>query len=137
MIPTRYRVIWGLQGLLVALAMFAPGEWGWWFALVAFVWFGIFETVGLCTTRTDDALSNSIWALLDVEEGRVLNKALSPLVGGIFAAAGVLFVGLVQGIDEGPAMPGWAPIVAAVCVAGGTLWFLKRHFAWGGNRRPK
>ena len=134
-IPVHCRIIWSVQALLVTLAILLPGGMSFWFAAASLAFFGLFEAVGVANKRDADTCSESIWALLAVQNGRPTEPALVPLVFGAFAAAGALFVGLVVGV-EGMSMSVWARGVAALFVAVGTILFLAFHFTSGSNKLP-
>ena len=129
-IPTASKVVWSVEAALFVLTLFTSS---WWIGLATLVWFGVFEAVGVATSRPGDTLSESIWKLLDVRDHAVGNKAFYPLVMGVFVGAGVLFVGLVAGAG-GFVLHRAYPTVAAGFVAAGVVAFLFRHFRRGDSR---
>ena len=127
------RIVWAILAALFAFALFAPGAWSFGGGLVALIWFGAWEAKGVASARRGDTLSESVWAILDVHDGAPRNRALFPLVMGIFAGAAALFVGVVEGAAE-QSVSVVARTVAACLVAAGTLGFLVRHFRRGDSR---
>lgn len=129
-IATRYKIVWSALAALFVLALFTTGGASWWFSAACLVWFAAWEAHGVATKAAGDTLSESVWSLLDVQDNQPINRALFPLLMGIFGGAACLFVGIVDGAAD-QSMSVWARIVAAVLVAAGTLGFLVRHFRRG------
>lgn len=131
-IPMLFLAVWSLLAVAFAIVLIAPGI-AWWLSLAMLLWFAIWEAHGVNSRRKGDTLSEVIWRVLYVKDGRPVNLALFPLVCGVFLGFASLFVGLAAGADD-RTMPGWATIAAAAFVATGTLGFLARHFWTGSNR---
>ena len=94
------------------------------------MWFAVWEGHGIATKAAGDTLSESVWAILDVEDHKPVNRALFPLIMSLFVAAAVLFVGVIQGAQD--QTMSIVPRVIAACFIGcGTLGFLNRHFRRG------
>ena len=129
-IPRRYIAIWSVLGVLFTLALFTTGETSWWLSLICLLWFAVWETHGIATKAAGDTLSESCWAILDVQDNSPVNRSLVPLVMGLFTGAACLFIGIVDGAST-QTMSVWARVVAAFFVACGTLAFLVRHFRRG------
>ena len=129
-IPKRYIAIWSVLGALFVLALFTSGEYSWWFSTICLLWFAVWETHGIASKESGETLSESIWSILDVEDHRPVNRALYPLIMGVFAGAACLFVGIVDGSST-QTMSIWARVIAAFFVAAGTMAFLSRHFRRG------
>ena len=134
MIPLKSKIVWSVQALLFMAACLSPDVVSFYAAALALAWFAVFETKGILTAKRGDTLSESVWSLLGAKNRKVTNTALSPLVGGIFVGAAILFVGLVAGM-QAQEMYREFRVLAAVSIAAGTLWFLRRHFSWGGNKK--
>ena len=132
-IPRKFAAIWAALGALFIGALFLPDGPSWWLSAFTLAWFAFWEARGIANKRPSDTLSESIWAILDVENHQPTNRALFPLVMGVFAAAAVLFVGLVEGAGE-RSMSVWPRSIGACFVAAGTLAFLVRHFRRGDSR---
>ena len=132
-IPRRYVAVWCVLAVLFSVALFAPGAASWWFSLATLAWFGAWEAAGIASARKGDTLSESVWALLDVQAHKPVNRALFPLVMGLFAAAACLFAGVVEGAGE-QWMSNVPRTIAACLVGAGTLGFLVRHFRRGDSR---
>ena len=132
-IPPRYAVVWTILAALFAAALFSTGTASWILSGACLGWFAIWESLGIASKRKADTLSESVWALLDVENHRPVNRALFPLVMGVFSAAAVLFIGFVEGVAD-LTMHTIPRVVAASLVAAGTLGFLVRHFRRGDSR---
>ena len=135
-IKPRFVVIWGTLAVLFSVALLAPDAVSWWASAATLAWFGIWETKGIVSPAKGDTLSESVWTILQVKDGKPVNIALVPLVAGVFWAAAVLFIGLVDGSATLDLATGWR-VGAATAVAAGTLGFLAFHFWTGGNTRPK
>ena len=129
-IPKLCAAVWLVQLALFAGTLFTGN---WWMAAFTLAWFAVWETVGVVRPRKGDTLSESVWAILDVQDNAPVNRALYPLVMGVFCGAGILFVGLVAGVRTRE-MGDWSLIGAAVFVAVGALCFLFRHFRRGDSR---
>ena len=132
-IPKRYIAIWSVLGVLFTLALFTTGETSWWLSLICLLWFGVWETHGIASKESGETLSESIWAILDVEDHKPVNRSLVPLVMGTFTGAACMFIGIVDG-SATQTMSVWARVVAAFFVAAGTLAFLLRHFRRGDSQ---
>ena len=137
-IPLKYKCVWGVEALLFVLALFTGS---WWVGFVALLWFALWETKGVVSVKAGDTLSESIWKILEVRDKSPGNLALYPLVMGLFAGAGALFVGLVVGGDGSLKLPAFGAEIgvfwlglAAGCVSLGVLGFLARHF-WRGDSK--
>lgn len=129
-IPKRYIAIWSMLGVLFTLSLFTTGETSWWFSLISLLWFALWETHGIASHKAGETLSESIWAILDVEDHKPVNRSLVPLVMSLFTAAAVMFVGVIQGVQD--QTMSIVPRVIAACFIGcGTLAFLNRHFRRG------
>lgn len=131
-VPTFCKVIWTVQAMLVAFALFTADSVSFWVSALALLWFAVFETVGIVNDSPGDTCSESVWKLLDVRHGRPREQAMVPLVFGAFAAALTLGVGLAVGVAEQSMGDIWRGL-AATWLAVGTGWFLWRHFRWGGQ----
>ena len=137
-IPKRSKVVWWVEALLFVLALFTGS---WWLGFMALMWFAAWEAKGVVSDEEGDTLSESVWKILAVRGEEPVRKALYPLVMGLFAGAGVLFVGLVVSGGGAFSVPAWDAVmgvwyrgVAAGCVSLGVLGFLARHF-WRGDSR--
>ena len=128
-----YKIVWGAQAAIFAVAMLTPGRTSWFLSLAALLWFAVWETSGVISSRQGDTLSEQVWKLLNVRDKRPKNVAFFPLIMGCFAGAAFLFIGLAgsMGVYE---MPTWATVCAASSVALGVLLFLVWHFWRGGNQ---
>ena len=93
----------------------------------------MWETHGIASKESGETLSESIWAILDVEDHKPVNRSLVPLVMGTFTGAACMFIGIVDG-SATQTMSVWARVVAAFFVAAGTLAFLLRHFRRGDSQ---
>ena len=131
-IGPKYVVVWGLLALLFFGVLFSGPGIGWWLAAFMLSWFGIWETLGVASSRKGDTCSELVWAVLKVRDRRPQSMALLPLVAGLFVGFALLFVGLVANADT-RLMPSWATISAATSLAAGTLGFLSAHFLRGDN----
>lgn len=132
-IPRYYCVVWGILALLFVAALFTWGELSWYLSLLCLIWFGCWEARGIARNTVGDTLSESVWRLLDVQQHAVVNRALYPLVMGVFTGAACMFIGVVEGAAE-QSMSVWSRIVATIFIASGTLAFLFRHFRRGDSR---
>ena len=129
-IPKKYALVWGMLSLLFVPALATPGTLSWYCGVASLLWFAIWEAHGVMSARAGDTLSESVWAVLKVQDNSPVNRALFPLIMGAFAGAACLFVGVIYGAAE-QSMSVWARLAAAICIACGTLGFLVRHFRRG------
>ena len=133
MITVWPKVVWSILAAMFVSALMLPGTPSWIASVFCLFWFGVWEGVGIASKAKGDTLSESVWAMLDVEDHKPTNRALFPLVMGSFSAAAVLFVGVVQGAEH-VSMSAVPRVVAACAVAAGTLGFLLRHFRRGDSK---
>ena len=122
-----------MLGVLFVLALFTSGEYSWWFSTICLLWFALWETHGIAAKAAGDTLSESVWAMLDVDDNKPVNRALFPLIMGVFTAAACLFIGIVDGAST-QTMSVWARVIASFFVSCGTLAFLLRHFRRGDSQ---
>ena len=132
-IPKFYTLIWTVLAVLFTGALMTSGTVSWYFSLLCLCWFSVFEIAGISSAKAGDTLSETVWKILDIRNNTPTNRALFPLVMGLFSAASCLFIGIVEGAHD-TNMSTIARIIAASFVSAGTLAFLLRHFRRGDSQ---